>query len=329
MTTRILVTGGAGYVGSHACKALARAGYLPVAYDNLVTGHRKAVQWGPLEEGDLLDRIRLDEVIKRHQPQAVLHFAASIRVDESVRHPGLYYRNNVVGSLTLLEAVRDHGLFCFVMSSTAAVYGPVHDLPVPETHPRRPANPYGESKRLAEVMLGDFSRAHGIRYAALRYFNAAGSDPDGEIGEAHRPKTHLIPQLLEVAAGVRSEMTIHGDDYGTPDGTCVRDYVHVSDLADVHVTVLARLLSGGGSGTWNLGTGRGHSVKAMLAAARRVTGRAIPARTGPRRPGDAPELVADPGLAVQELGWTPRFVDPEQMIAHDWAWARSTARKGW
>ncbi len=329
MTTKVLVTGGAGYVGSHACKALARAGFLPVTYDSLVTGHRQAVRWGPLEEGDLLDRIRLDGVLERHRPEAVLHFAASIRVDESVRDPGLYYRNNVVGSLTLLEAVRDHRIFSFVMSSTAAVYGAVRDVPVAESHPRRPANPYGESKRLAEVMLRDFSRAHGIRYAALRYFNAAGSDPDGEIGEAHRPKTHLIPQLLEVAAGVRSEATIHGDDYDTPDGTCVRDYVHVSDLAEAHVVVLGRLLGGGSSGAWNLGTGRGRSVKAMLDAARRVTGHPIPARVGPRRPGDAPELVADPSLAVRELGWAPRFVEPERMIAHDWAWVRSDTRREW
>ena len=329
MSNKILVTGGAGYVGSHACKELAAAGFEPVSYDTLATGHRQAVRWGPLEVGDILDRIRLDEVCKRYAPAAVLHFAASIQVGESVRDPGSYYRNNVVGSLTLLEAVRDHGIPVFVLSSSAAVYGSGNGEPVTEAHPKRPLSPYGESKRLVEGMVRDFAANHGTRYASLRYFNAAGCDPDGEIGEAHGPTTRLIPRLLEVARGVRSEVVIHGDDYDTPDGTCVRDFVHVTDLASAHVLVLRRLMVGGASGCWNLGTGRGHSVKAMLAAARRVTGHAIPARVGPRRPGDAPELVADPGLAVEELGWAPRYAEPEQMLEHDWAWVRSEARRGW
>jgi UDP-arabinose 4-epimerase len=329
MSSKVLVTGGAGYVGSHACKAVAAAGYTPITYDNLVTGHRQAVRWGPLEIGDILDRIRLDEVLKRHRPDAILHFAASIQVGESVRDPGKYYRNNVVGSLTLLEAVRDHGVPVFVLSSTAAVYGDVSAVPVTESHPKRPANPYGESKRLVEVMLHDFAASHGTRYAALRYFNAAGSDPDGEIGEAHRPTTHLIPRLLEVAGGTRSEALIHGDDYPTPDGTCIRDYVHVTDLGEAHVLVLDRLLGGGASGAWNLGTGNGWSVSGILTAARAVTGHPIPTRVGPRRPGDAPQLVADPSLAMAELGWSPRYTTAEQIIEHDWRWVNSEARRSW
>ncbi len=327
--TTILVTGGAGYVGSHACKALAAAGFHPVTYDNLTRGHAQAVRWGPLVQGDILDRVRLDRAILEHRPEAVLHFAAYIQVAESVRDPASYYRNNLVGTLTLLEAARDHGIPHFVLSSTAAVYGQPSSVPVDESHPARPLNPYGETKRLAEVMLQDFAKAHGLRYAALRYFNAAGSDPEGEIGEAHLPRTHVIPLVLEVATGVRSEFQINGDDYPTPDGTCVRDYVHVADLAGAHILALRRLRSGGASGVWNLGIGRGFSVREILRGAREVTGHPIPARVGPRRPGDAPSLVANSERARSDLGWVPRFTSPEQMIRHDWNWLRSDVRAMW
>lgn len=237
----ILVTGGAGYIGSHACKALAQAGYTPVAYDNLVYGHRAAVRWGPLEIGDIADRSRLDAVIEQYRPEAVMHFAAYTYVGESVLDPGKYYRNNVVGTLTLLEAMRDHGIQQFVFSSTCATYGEPERIPIDETHPQRPINPYGASKLMIERMLGDFSKAHGLRWIALRYFNAAGADPDGEIGEEHNPETHLIPLVLDAAAGVRPSITIYGDDYATADGTCIRDYIHVSDLADAHVLALHAL----------------------------------------------------------------------------------------
>lgn len=329
MPGTVLVTGGAGYVGSHTCKALARAGFFPVTYDSLITGHRDAVRWGPLEEGDILDRARLDEVLARHQPAAVLHFAACIRVEESVRDPRKYYDNNVLGTLRLLEACRDGGIGRFILSSTAAVYGEPEQLPIPEHHPTRPVNPYGNTKLLAERLLLDFEEACGLRSCALRYFNAAGADPDGELGAEHEPRSHLIPILLEVAAGAREGFQIYGEDYPTDDGTCVRDYVHVSDLAQGHVDALEHLLGGGESGVWNLGTGRGWSVRQILEAARRVTATGIPAEVGARRAGDPPALVADPTRATSQLGWQPAFTDPEAMIAHHWSWIGSAARQAW
>lgn len=234
----ILVTGGAGYIGSHTCKALAQAGFTPVSYDNLVYGHRWAVRWGPLEEGDIGDRARLDAVLERYRPAAVMHFAAYAYVGESVLDPGKYYRNNVAGTLTLLEAMRDHGVGHVVFSSTCATYGEPERVPIDEDHPQRPINPYGASKQMIERMLGDFAAAHGLGWIALRYFNAAGADPNSEIGEQHDPETHLIPLALDVAASARPSITIYGDDYETPDGTCIRDYIHVSDLADAHVLAL-------------------------------------------------------------------------------------------
>ena len=227
----ILVTGGAGYIGSHACKALAKAGYTPIAYDNLVYGHEWAVKWGPFEQGDILDRKRLDEVIKKYRPAAIMHFAAFAYVGESVEQPGKYYRNNVTGSLTLLEAMRDHGVPYIIFSSTCATYGEPEQIPIPENHKQSPINPYGHSKLMIEQMLSDFDVAHGIRSVSLRYFNAAGADPDGETGEDHDPETHLIPLVLDAAIGKRPSITIFGDDYDTPDGTCIRDYIHVTDLA--------------------------------------------------------------------------------------------------
>jgi len=241
---RLLVTGGAGYIGSHTCKALAASGHLPITYDNLVYGHPWAVRWGPLEIGDLADRQRLDQVIQHYRPEGVIHFAAYAYVGESVKDPGKYYRNNVAGSLSLLEAMRDHGIPYLVFSSTCATYGVPERIPIPESHPQRPINPYGQSKLMVEQILQDFQVAHGIRSISLRYFNAAGADPDGEIGEAHDPETHLIPLVLEVAGGQRPHITVFGEDYDTPDGTCIRDYIHVTDLAQAHVLAVEALASG-------------------------------------------------------------------------------------
>jgi len=329
MTQPVLVTGGAGYVGSHTCKALAQAGFLPVTYDNLSTGHRAAVQWGPLEEGDILERERLAEVVQQHQPIAVLHFAASIRVAESVACPQAYYDNNVLGTLRLLEVCKRFEVDKFILSSTAAVYGEPRSLPIPESHPLRPVNPYGSTKLLAERLLADFEEECGIRSCALRYFNAAGADPEGELGAEHEPRSHLVPILLEVAAGLRKTFEVYGADYDTADGSCVRDYVHVWDLAQGHVDALAHLLRGGRSGVWNLGTGRGLSVHQMLAAAREVTGGAIEALPAPRRAGDPPALVADPSAAMEALGWTPRLTDPVTMVRHHWDWMNSSQRRAW
>jgi UDP-arabinose 4-epimerase len=329
MPEAVLVTGGAGYVGSHTCKALARAGFLPVTYDNLSTGHRAAVSWGPIEEGDILDAPRLAEVFERYQPAAVLHFAASIRVAESVAQPQAYYDNNVVGTLRLLEACRSTGVTHFILSSTAAVYGEPQQLPIPEDHPLRPVNPYGATKLLAERLLADFGEDCGLRSCALRYFNAAGADPEGELGAEHEPRSHLVPILLEVAAGLRQRFEVFGEDYPTGDGSCVRDYVHVSDLAQGHVAALDYLRGGGESGVWNLGTGRGWSVRQMLDAARAVTGADIVAISSDRRTGDPPALVADPSSAIAQLRWTPALTEPATMIRHHWDWMNSAVRDSW
>lgn len=316
----ILVTGGAGYIGSHACKALAAAGHQPITYDNLSTGHRWAVRWGPLVEGDIADRARLDTTLREHRPQAVMHFAASAYVGESMTDPGKYYRNNVAGSLSLLEAMRDHGVGAMVFSSTCATYGMPQHLPIREDHPQLPINPYGASKLMIERMLADFGVAHGLRAISLRYFNAAGADVDAEVGEAHQPETHLIPLVLEAAAGLRPSITIHGCDYDTPDGTCIRDYVHVADLAQAHVLALQALLAGASSGQYNLGNGQGFSVRQVVDAARRVTGREIAIANGPRRAGDPASLVGDATRIRSELGWSPRHADLPDILATAWQW---------
>lgn len=323
MRRAILVTGGAGYVGSHAAKALAAAGYLPVTVDNLCHGHRWMVRWGPLEEGDLLDRSFLDSTLAKWRPEAVLHFAGLISVGESVLDPGRYYQNNVTGSLNLLEAMRDGGVDRLVFSSTAAVYGAPDVVPIPETAAIRPVNPYGRGKAMVEAMLAEFGQAYGLRSVALRYFNAAGADADGETGEAHDPETHLIPLALNAAVG-QGALTVHGVDYDTPDGTCVRDYIHVTDLATAHVRALEVTASRNGapSQAYNLGTGAGFSVRQVLAAVERVTGRRVPAQFGPRRPGDPPALVADPARARRELGWTPVCSDLDVIVSSAAAWAR-------
>ena len=320
---KVLVTGGAGYIGSHACKALAKAGHVPVVYDNLVYGHREAVRWGPLVEGDIGDRSCLDATIREHRPEAVMHFAGYAYVGESVSDPGKYYRNNVAGSLTLLEAMRDHGIGRLVFSSTCATYGLPQYTPMDEHHPQQPINPYGASKLMVERMIGDFAGAHGLRAISLRYFNAAGADPDGEIGEDHSPETHLIPLALAAALGSIPQLTIFGDDYGTDDGTCIRDYVHVSDLAQAHVLAVEGLAgTSPGLRAFNLGNGSGYSVKQVVSAVERVTGHRVPLRIGSRRSGDPARLVSASDCARKELGWQPRIAGLDEIIATAWAWAK-------
>jgi UDP-arabinose 4-epimerase len=325
--SNILVTGGAGYIGSHACKELARRGYTPVAYDNLTFGHEYAVKWGPLERGDILDRARLDEVLRKYRPAAVMHFAAFGYVGESVENPGKYYRNNVGGSLTLLEAMCAHGVGSLIFSSTCATYGLPQVIPIPETHPQAPVNPYGATKLMVERMVADFGVAHGLRSISLRYFNAAGADPDGETGEDHDPETHLIPLVL-AAAGTNSAVTIFGNDYDTYDGTCIRDYIHVTDLAAAHVQALKRLEQGAPSSAYNLGNGRGFSVREVIQAAEKVTGKSVPRTEGPRRPGDPPQLVGDPRRAKEELAWTPEHADLDHIVQTAWTWTQKLVAGG-
>ena len=320
LNKQVLVTGGAGYIGSHACKALAKAGYTPIAYDNLVYGHEWAVKWGPFEQGDILDRSRLNEVIKQYQPAAIMHFAAYAYVGESVEQPGKYYRNNVAGSLTLLEAMRDHGIPNFIFSSTCATYGEPEQIPIPEDHNQAPINPYGHSKLMIEQMLKDFDTAHGLKSVSLRYFNAAGADPDGETGEDHDPETHLIPLVLDAAAGRRPDITIFGTDYETEDGTCIRDYIHVTDLADAHVKALKYLEQGGETTKYNLGNGKGFSVKEVIETAEKVTGKKIPVQMGDRRPGDPPKLVGDAERIKKELNWQPKYAELDKIIKTAWDW---------
>jgi UDP-arabinose 4-epimerase len=323
MSQTIMVTGGAGYIGSHACKALASAGYRPIAYDSLVRGHREAVRWGPLVEGDLADRSLVIDTIRRYDVAAIMHFAAFAYVGESMAQPELYFRNNVINSLGLLEAMRETGIKSMVFSSTCATYGIPDKVPIAEDSPQRPVNPYGESKLMIERALHWHGLAHGVAHVALRYFNAAGADPEGEAGELHEPETHLIPLVLHAALGQRPEIEIYGTDYPTPDGTAIRDYIHVSDLADAHVRALGYLERGGASTALNLATGRGYSVREVIAAAERVTGHRVPGREVGRRAGDPPALVADATRARELLGWTPRFSDLDTIIATAWKWERS------
>ena len=322
MSRPVLVTGGAGYIGSHTAKALAAAGYLPVTLDNLSRGFRDAVRWGPLEIGDVGDRGFLAAMFAKHRPSAVLHFAAFAYVGESVGEPGLYYRNNVGGSLALIEAAAAAGVSRFVFSSTCATYGMAERMPITEETPQHPANPYGASKLMVERILADFSTAHGLRSMSLRYFNAAGADPVGEIGENHDPETHLIPLAIYAALGLGSPLRIFGTDWPTPDGTCIRDYIHVSDLADAHVKALAYLEGGGETGAANLGTGTGFSVREIVAAVARAAGRPVPAEETGRRAGDVAALVADAGRAASLLGWQPRHSDLDSIVTSAVAWAR-------
>lgn len=324
----VLVTGGAGYIGSHACKALAARGFVPVAYDSLVTGWAQAVRFGPLVEADLLDRAALDAAFAEYRPVAVMHFAALSQVGESMQEPGRYWRNNVLGSLNLAEAALDAGCGRIVFSSTCATYGDQDGVLLTEDSPQRPINSYGSSKRAVEEILRDFGVARGLRSVIFRYFNVAGADPEAEVGECHRPETHLIPVMLEAIDGQRPELVIHGTDYPTHDGTCVRDYVHVWDLVQAHVLGLEWLLEGRESRVFNLGTGLGFSVRDVLGHARAATGRRVPHRFGPRRPGDAAALVSSSRRAIEELGWKPERSTLKLMIEDAWAWHKKGGYSG-
>jgi UDP-glucose 4-epimerase len=322
----VLVTGGAGYVGSHCCLALAEAGFRPVVFDDLSNGHREHVRWGPLEVGDIRDARRLDAVFAAHAPVAVLHFAARIEVGESVKSPGAFFDTNVGGAITLIEAARRAGVNALVFSSTCATFGDPVRLPMNEDHPQAPLNPYGRSKLMVEQALADYDRYAGFRSAVMRYFNAAGADPEGRIGEWHEPETHALPLAIQVALGQRSHFTIFGDDYDTRDGTAVRDYVHVLDLADAHVAALRRLLAGGSSEAFNLGTGTGTTVRELINAVRRASGQSLNVEIAPRRAGDAPVLVGDNAKARALLGWTP-VRDLDAIVSSAWRWHRAQAAK--
>ncbi|MGZ9272404.1 MAG: UDP-glucose 4-epimerase GalE [Candidatus Binatia bacterium] len=325
----VIVTGGAGYIGSHTCKALAARGYVPVTYDNLSIGNRWAVRWGPLERGDILDLSRLHDVFKEHRPIGVLHFAALALVGESMQIPALYYRTNVAGAQNVLDACRIHDVPVFVFSSTCAVYGIPESTPISEQTPTLPINPYGASKLMVERILADYEMAYGLRHMALRYFNAAGADPDGEIGEARDVETHLVPLALDALLGKRPPLRILGDDYPTPDGTAIRDYIHVSDLADAHVRALDLLLAGEPSCRINLGTGYGYSVRQVLDAAAEAAGRKVPHEIAPRRPGDPAELVADPRMALALLGNDlTRNSNLTRIMETAWAW-HVRERRAW
>jgi UDP-glucose-4-epimerase GalE len=327
MSQSVLVTGGAGYIGSHACKALARAGYQPVAFDNLSRGHREAVLWGPLVEADLADRERVVMALKTYEPVAVMHFAAYAYVGESVTDPATYYRNNFGGSLSLIEAMRDTGVDKIVFSSTCATYGIPASSPIRESAPQLPVNPYGETKLAIERALHWYGEAYRLRSVSLRYFNAAGADSEREIGEFHEPETHLIPLVLQAALKQRPRIDIYGTDYPTPDGSAVRDYIHVEDLAEAHLRALDHLCSGGESTALNLGTGRGYSVREVIATAEAVCGHAIARRETARRPGDPPVLVADPSRSAEQLGWQARRSDLQTIIRSAFAWHESCANR--
>lgn len=320
---KLLVVGGAGYIGSHMVQHLINADHDVVVADNFSTGLRDALVAAGLSEVaalDIADAKALSALFSLHHFDAVLHFASFIQVGESVSEPGKYYANNLAATLTLLQAMVQAGVKRFIFSSTAAVYGDPVYVPIDEAHPKSPINPYGRSKWMVEQMLEDFDRAYGLKSVCLRYFNAAGADPGGLLGERHEPETHLIPLVMQAASGRRKAITVFGRDYDTPDGTCIRDYIHVSDLVNAHALALDYLQQGGESAAFNLGNGNGFSVQEVIETARRVTGRDIPLADAPRRPGDPPRLVADASKARSVLGWKPRFIDLETIVAHAWAW---------
>ena len=325
MSDSILVVGGAGYIGAHMVKRLRRAGFPVAVADDLSSGHREAVLGAPLHVGDIGDAAFVDRLLADVRPAAVMHFASCIQVGESVVDPAKYYRNNVAATQVLLDGMRAHGVSRFLFSSTAAIFGDPRYVPIDEAHPKAPINPYGRSKWFVEQMLEDYDRAYGLRSVCLRYFNAAGADPEGELGECHEPETHLVPLVLQVASGRRPHITVYGEDYATPDGTCIRDYIHVDDLAEAHLLALRQLLEGGASARFNLGNGSGYSVREVIEAVRRVTGHAIPVVAGARREGDPPVLVADARAAREALGWQPRHADLDTIVAHAWAWERRRA----
>ena len=316
----ILVTGGAGYIGSHACKALKHAGYIPVTFDNLITGWRDSVKFGPFERGDLLYKSEIDRVFEKYSPIAVMHFAALSQVGESMQRPEIYWENNVLGSLNLIQSAMDHACMNFVFSSTCATYGEKDNIVLNENSEQHPINAYGASKRAVENMLSDCEKAHGLKHVIFRYFNVAGADPDAEVGEFHQPETHLIPLILDAIDGKRDALTIFGSDYDTPDGTCIRDYVHVCDLVDAHVLGLNWLFEGRGSRVFNLGTGSGFSVREVVDYAKLVTNCPVPIIEGARRPGDCTKLVSGSKRAIDELGWSAKRSNLQKMITDAWRW---------
>lgn len=321
----ILVVGGAGYIGSHMVKYLAQQGCRVTTLDNLSGGYRDAVLHGELVVGDVGDRTLLDDLFRSHRFDAVMHFASFIQVGESVKEPSRYYRNNVTNTLTLLDAMVAARLHRFIFSSTAAIFGEPQTERIDETHPQQPINPYGRTKLMVEQALADYDLAYGLKSVCLRYFNAAGADPEGELGERHEPETHLIPLVLQAASGRRSHISVFGQDYDTPDGTCIRDYVHIHDLCQAHWRALQTLTQGGGSQAFNLGNGHGFSVQQVIDTARRVTGRDIAVQYAPRRAGDPARLVADARRATNTLGWQPAFANLETLIEHAWHWETRTA----
>ncbi len=319
----ILIVGGAGYIGSYMCKYLAKNGYHPIVLDNLVYGHRQAVKWGPFIAGQMADTRLLDQIFKEHPIAAVMHFAAFCYVGESVEDPGKYYQNNVAATITLLEEMLKKNIKNFIFSSSCAVYGEPVEIPITEQHQYNPINPYGRSKLMVEQILQDFRAAYGLEYVALRYFNAAGADPEGEIGEEHNPETHLIPLVLKTALEQRETINIFGDDYATKDGTCIRDYIHIDDLAQAHLLALDRLLNGLPGGRYNLGNGDGYSVKEVIEVARNITSKQIPAKIVKRRPGDPAVLIGSSAKAFKELGWKPQFADLNAIVETAWQWHKT------
>ncbi|MBV2208555.1 MAG: UDP-glucose 4-epimerase GalE [Thermomonas sp.] len=326
MTKTVLVVGGAGYIGSHMVKRLRREGFNVAVADDLSSGRRAALLGAPLHVGDIGDAGFVDTLLGEIKPDAVMHFASFIQVGESVTDPSKYYRNNVTATQVLLDGMRAHGINKFIFSSTAAIFGDPQYVPIDEAHPKQPINPYGRSKWFVEQMLEDYDRAYGLKSVCLRYFNAAGADSEGEIGECHEPETHLIPLILQVASNRRPHITVYGEDYATADGSCVRDYIHVEDLAEAHLLALQQLLQDAPSARYNLGNGNGYSVLEVIDAVRRVTGHPIPVVVGTRREGDPPSLVADARAAHTGLGWQPRYAELDAIVAHAWAWEQRHAQ---
>ena len=322
---KVLVTGGAGYIGSHACKVLQQSGFIPVTFDNLVTGWRDAVKFGPFEQGDLLNKRDIDRVFEKHSPVAVMHFAALSQVGESIQKPGLYWHNNVMGSLNLIQTAVEHDCMDFVFSSTCATYGEQDGVVLDEDSMQHPINAYGTSKRAVENILADYQATYGLNQVIFRYFNVAGADPEAEIGEFHKPETHLIPLILDAVTGKRDALTIFGTDYDTPDGTCIRDYVHVCDLVEAHLLGLNWLQEGRGSRIFNLGTGDGFSVLQVVRHAEQVTKMPVPIRKGARRLGDCTKLLSGSSRAVSELGWSATRSNMKQMITDAWRWHQNGA----
>jgi len=318
----VLVIGGAGYIGSHMVKMLSLAGHHVTTLDNLSNGYKDAVLYGDFIEGDIADTALLDQVFSEKSFDGVMHFASYIQVGESVEKPSMYYRNNVSNTQSLLDAMLAHNVKCFIFSSTAATFGEPEYTPIDEAHPQKPINPYGHSKLMVEQILADFDHAYGLKSVSLRYFNAAGADPEGALGERHLPETHLVPLVLQAASGRRDNITIFGTDYDTPDGTCIRDYIHIQDLCSAHLLGLEHLVAGGESKSYNMGNGQGYSIQEVIDVAKKVTGNDFKVIHGERRSGDPARLVADSTLLQKELGWQPEFAELESIIRHAWEWER-------